>query len=98
MADVGAVVHLAGDPRKTAPWDSVLRNNIDGTQVVLSAAAAAGVDRFAFASSNHPVGGYETAARPPELYRTDDQYPPTGAEPPRPGTLYAASTATARLP
>jgi NAD+ dependent glucose-6-phosphate dehydrogenase len=94
MADVGAVVHLAGDPRKTAPWDSVLRNNIDGTQVVLSAAAAAGVDRFAFASSNHAVGGYETDDRTPELYRTDDEYQLTGEELPRPGNLYGVSKAT----
>jgi len=94
MADVGAVIHLAGDPRKTAPWDSVLRNNIDGTQVVMSAAAAAGVDRFAFASSNHAVGGYETDDRTPELYRTDDAYQLTGEELPRPGNLYGVSKAT----
>ena len=29
--DVGAVVHLAGDPRRDAPWDSVLETNIHGT-------------------------------------------------------------------
>ena len=94
MADVGAVVHLAGDPRKTAPWDSVLRNNIDGTQVVMAAAADAGVERFAFASSNHAVGGYETDDRTPALYRTDDEYRLTGEELPRPGNLYGVSKAT----
>ena len=31
MAGVGAVIHLAGDPRPNAPWDSVLSTNIDGT-------------------------------------------------------------------
>ncbi|GAB3703004.1 NAD-dependent glucose-6-phosphate dehydrogenase Azf [Halorubrum pallidum] len=94
MADVNAVVHLAGDPRKTAPWDSVLRNNIDGTQVVMRAAVDAGVDRFVFASSNHAVGGYETDDRTPELYRTDDDYRLDGTELPRPGNLYGVSKAT----
>jgi len=94
MADVTAVIHLAGDPRKTAPWDSVLRNNIDGTQVVMRAAVDAGVDRFVFASSNHAVGGYETDDRTPDLYRTDDDYRLDGTELPRPGNLYGVSKAT----
>ncbi|MWV66019.1 NAD-dependent epimerase/dehydratase family protein [Halorubrum sp. JWXQ-INN 858] len=91
---VGAVIHLAGDPRKTAPWDSVLRNNIDGTQVVMRAAAEAGVRKFAFASSNHAVGGYETDERVPQLYRTGDDYRLDGTELPRPGNLYGVSKAT----
>ena len=93
VADVGAVIHLAGDPRKTAPWDSVLRNNIDGTQVVMRAAADAGVKRFAFASSNHAVGGYETDERTPDLYRPEDDYRLDGSELPRPGNLYGVSKA-----
>ncbi len=94
MDGVGAVIHLAGDPRKTAPWESVLRNNIDGTQVVMRAAAVAGVEKFAFASSNHAVGGYETEDRTPDLYRTDDDYRLDGTELPRPGNLYGVSKAT----
>jgi NAD+ dependent glucose-6-phosphate dehydrogenase len=93
MAGVGAVIHLAGDPRKTAPWDSVLRNNIDGTQVVMRAAVDEGVERFAFASSNHAVGGYETEDRTPDLYRPDDDYRLDGTELPRPGNLYGVSKA-----
>ena len=93
VADVGAVIHLAGDPRKTAPWDSVLRNNIDGTQVVMRAAADAGVEKFAFASSNHAVGGYETDERTPDLYRSEDEYRLDGSELPRPGNLYGVSKA-----
>jgi len=93
IADVGAVIHLAGDPRKTAPWDSVLRNNIDGTQVVMRAAAEAGIEKFAFASSNHAVGGYETEDRTPDLYRPDDDYRLDGSELPRPGNLYGVSKA-----
>ena len=94
MRGVNAVIHLAGDPRKTAPWDSVLRNNIDGTQAVMRAAAAAGVEKFAFASSNHAVGGYETDDRTPDLYRPDDDYRLDGEELPRPGNLYGVSKAT----
>ena len=90
---VGAVIHLAGDPRPNAPWDSVLRNNIDGTHAVFAAAADAGVDRVVFASSNHAVGAYETERRTPDLYRTDDDYRLDGTELPRPSNLYGVSKA-----
>jgi NAD+ dependent glucose-6-phosphate dehydrogenase len=90
---VEAVVHLAGDPRPNAPWDSVLANNIDGTQTVIEAAVDAGVDRFVFASSNHAVGAYETDERTPELYRTDDRFRLDGTELPRPSNLYGVSKA-----
>ncbi|ESP89298.1 NAD-dependent glucose-6-phosphate dehydrogenase Azf [Candidatus Halobonum tyrrellensis] len=93
VRDVGAVVHLAGDPRPNAPWDSVLRNNIDGTHAVFDAAAAAGVDRVVFASSNHAVGAYETDERTPDLYRTNDDYRLDGSELPRPSNLYGVSKA-----
>ncbi|WP_123623858.1 NAD-dependent glucose-6-phosphate dehydrogenase Azf [Halorubrum sp. CSM-61] len=93
MDGAGAVIHLAGDPRKTAPWESVLRNNIDGTQVVMRAAVDAGVEKFAFASSNHAVGGYETEERTPDLYRPEDGYRLDGTELPRPGNLYGVSKA-----
>ena len=88
-----AVVHLAGDPRPEAPWDSVLRNNIDGTQTMFAAAVEAGVEKFAFASSNHAVGAYETDDRTPDLYRPEDDYRLDGTELPRPGNLYGVSKA-----
>ncbi|MFC7136378.1 NAD-dependent glucose-6-phosphate dehydrogenase Azf [Halobaculum litoreum] len=91
---VGAVVHLAGDPRPNAPWDSVLANNIDGTRTVLAAAVDAGVDRFVFASSNHAVGAYETEDRTPDMYRKDDEFRLNGSELPRPSNLYGVSKAT----
>jgi NAD+ dependent glucose-6-phosphate dehydrogenase len=93
MAGVGAVIHLAGDPRPEAPWNSVLENNIDGTQTVFEAAVEAGVEKVAFASSNHAVSAYETDARTPEMYRTDDDYRLDGTELPRPGNLYGVSKA-----
>jgi NAD+ dependent glucose-6-phosphate dehydrogenase len=93
MAGVGAVVHLAGDPRPEAPWNSVLENNVDGTQTVFETAVAAGVEKVAFASSNHAVSAYETDERTPEMYRTDDDYRLDGTELPRPGNLYGVSKA-----
>ncbi|WP_049998219.1 NAD-dependent glucose-6-phosphate dehydrogenase Azf [Halococcus sediminicola] len=95
MADVDVVVHLAGDPRPEAPWDSVLENNIDGTHSVLEAAASAGVEKFVFASSNHAVGGYETDERTPDLYRSNDDFRLDGSELPRPSNLYGVSKAAA---
>ncbi len=94
MEDVTAVIHLAGDPRKNAPWQSVLENNINGAQIVFETAAAAGVEKVAFASSNHAVGGYETDPRTPEMYRTDDDFRLDGTELPRPGNLYGVSKIT----
>ncbi|MFP9060355.1 NAD-dependent glucose-6-phosphate dehydrogenase Azf [Natrialbaceae archaeon A-chndr2] len=93
MEDIDTVIHLAGDPRPEAPWDSVLRNNIDGTQTVFEAAVDAGVDSVVFASSNHAVGAFETEARTPELYRAHDEFRLDGTELPRPGNLYGVSKA-----
>jgi NAD+ dependent glucose-6-phosphate dehydrogenase len=92
VAGCGAVVHLAGDPRPSAPWDSVLDNNIDGTRTVLEAAVDAGVEKVAFASSNHAVKHYETDRRP-DLYRPEDDFKLDGSELPRPGNLYGVSKA-----
>lgn len=53
------VVHLAGDPRGDAHWQSVFVNNIVGTRNVYEAAKAQGIKRIIFASSNHVTGAYE---------------------------------------
>lgn len=94
MTGADAVVHLAGDSRREAPWDSVLENNIHGTNVVFEAAAELGVERVVFASSNHAVGGYETDDRVPDLYREADTFRLDGTEQPRPGNLYGVSKVT----
>ncbi|WP_255198635.1 NAD-dependent glucose-6-phosphate dehydrogenase Azf [Halorarius litoreus] len=90
---VGAVIHLAGDPRPNAPWDSVLENNINGTKILYDAAVEAGVEKFVFASSNHAVGHFETE-RKPELYREHHEFRLDGTELPRPGNFYGISKAT----
>ncbi|MFA1610150.1 NAD-dependent glucose-6-phosphate dehydrogenase Azf [Halobellus rubicundus] len=97
IAGCEAVIHLAGDPRPEAPWDSVLQNNIDGTQTMFEAAVEAGVEKFAFASSNHAVGAYETESRTPEMYRPEDDYRLDGTELPRPSNLYGVSKATGEV-
>ncbi|MFB6095720.1 MAG: NAD-dependent glucose-6-phosphate dehydrogenase Azf [Halodesulfurarchaeum sp.] len=96
MAGVGAVIHLAGDPRPEAPWESILRNNIDGTRTVLQAAVDADVEKFAFASSNHAVGHYETG-REATLYGPDAIGALDGTELPRPGNLYGVSKAVGEI-
>lgn len=93
---MGAVIHLAGDPRPEAPWDSVLRDNIDGTYTVLQAAADADVEKFAFASSNHAVGHYETD-RTPDIYQSHSDFLLNGTELPRPGNLYGVSKAAGEI-
>ncbi len=52
------VMHLGGDPRVQAPWESILQNNIVGIRNVYEAAKLAGVERVIFASTNHVVGFY----------------------------------------
>lgn len=93
---VGAVVHLAADPRPDAPWESVLTNNIDGTQNVFEAAVEADVDRVVFASSNHAVGHYETD-RQPGVYQPDGSLRLDGTELPRPSNLYGVSKAAGEI-
>jgi NAD+ dependent glucose-6-phosphate dehydrogenase len=97
MDGVGAVIHLAGDPRPSAPWRSVLENNIDGTQKMYEAAIAEGVERFVYASSNHAVGAFETDERTPEMYRAETDPLLDGTELPRPGNLYGVSKATGEI-
>jgi NAD+ dependent glucose-6-phosphate dehydrogenase len=97
VAGVDKIVHLAGDPRPDAPWNSVLSNNIDGTQKMYEAAIDEGVERFVYASSNHAVGAFESAERTPEMYRAADDFQLDGTEFPRPGNLYGVSKATGEI-
>lgn len=96
---VDTVVHLAGDPRPGAPWESVLANNIVGTRNVYEAARLAGVRRVVFASSNHVVGYYPLKQDPyravyeGRLREVRRPFPPLTAEMVRPDSYYGVSKA-----
>ncbi|MEU1853088.1 NAD(P)-dependent oxidoreductase [Streptomyces sp. NPDC019990] len=52
---VDAIIHLAGISLE-APFEKILRANIEGTYHLYEAAREEGVGRIVFASSNHAVG------------------------------------------
>ncbi|MEU1709835.1 NAD(P)-dependent oxidoreductase [Streptomyces sp. NPDC005706] len=52
---VDAVIHLAGISLE-APFEKILKSNIEGTYNLYEAARLEGVPRIVFASSNHAVG------------------------------------------
>lgn len=77
FAGADAIIHLAGDPRPSAPWASVAKNNIEATFNVFKAAAAHGVRRIVYASSLMTMEGHrfgrepivvDTPARPVSFY------------------------------
>jgi uronate dehydrogenase len=80
FAGVDAVVHLAGNPVASDPWEELIGPNIDAVLNVFEASAQAGVSRVIFASSNHVMGGYQHEL---DVAITTDL-------PPRPGTHYTA--------
>ena len=58
FAGVDTVIHLAGNPSPRTSWESAQRLNIDLTANVFEAAAAHGVQRVVFASSNWVMAGH----------------------------------------
>ncbi|MET8946562.1 NAD(P)-dependent oxidoreductase [Streptomyces sp. NPDC004542] len=84
---VDAIVHLAGISLE-APFEKILRANIEGTYNLYEAARQEGVPRIVFASSNHAVG-FTPAPRgaapfaPGELIPIDTPH--------RPDTFYGLS-------
>ena len=74
------VIHLAGDPRPSAPWHSVSENNINSTLNVFRAATEHGVRRVVFASTLWTMEGHRFGHGP----ITKDTEP-------RPVSYYAAS-------
>ena len=85
------VVHLAGDPRADADWDSVFANNIGGTKNVYEAARLVGAKRIVFASSNHTTGAYESF--PPSPHTKQNPMLITTRDPIRPDGFYGVSKA-----
>lgn len=76
-----AVCHLAGDAEAYHDWPELTGPNLDAMIHVYAAAAAAGVRRFVFASSNHVMGGYQDQ---PEVRLTPELAP-------RPGLRYVVA-------
>jgi nucleoside-diphosphate-sugar epimerase len=91
IASLTFVVHLAGDPRADADWDSVFVNNIGGTKNIYEAARLAGAKRIVFASSNHMTGAYESF--PPSLHTKQNPTLITMRDPIRPDGFYGVSKA-----
>ncbi|MEU5254871.1 NAD-dependent epimerase/dehydratase family protein [Streptomyces longwoodensis] len=79
---VDAIIHLAGISLE-APFEKILRANIEGTYHLYEAAREEGVGRVVFASSNHAVG---FTPRP----RDGDPLIPVDT-PRRPDTFYGLS-------
>jgi uronate dehydrogenase len=52
-----AIIHLGGQSSE-APWEVILRSNIEGTHNLFEAARKKGVRRIVFASTNHVTGFY----------------------------------------
>ena len=91
IASLTYIVHLAGDPRADADWDSVFANNIGGTRNIYEAARLSNVKRIVFASSNHVTGAYE--GFPPSLHTKQNPKLITTHDPIRPDGFYGVSKA-----
>jgi uronate dehydrogenase len=76
VAGVDAIVHLAGDPKVDATFESTFQNNILGTYNVYEAAKRHGNPRVIFASTNHVAGWYEVLKQyvTPEMPVRPDGY------------------------
>lgn len=81
---VDAVLHLAGISLE-APFDKILRSNIEGTHNLYEAAREEGVRRVVFASSNHALGFTPSPGEGDPLIPDD--------APLRPDTFYGLSKA-----
>ena len=79
-----AVVHLAGNPLGSAPWEEILNSNIIGTYNLFEAARQNNVRRVVFASRAGLLAHY-----PEDITRTIDM-------PPRPESYYSISKVLAR--
>ncbi len=90
-----SVIHLAGDARVEADWDSAFRINLGGTKHIYEAARAHGMKRIILASSNHVTGAYE--GFPPSLHSQPDPAPLTVEMPARPDGFYGWSKAAGEL-
>lgn len=90
---VDAIIHLAGISLE-APFDKILRANIEGTYNLYEAAREEGTGRVVFASSNHAVG---FTPRPHGTYPLDSQALIPIGTPAAPTRSTASPSASARI-
>ena len=88
-----AIVHLAGNPRVDAPWESVLSANIIGTRNIFEAAREVEVPRVIYASSNHITGGYHGFDPGSYTFTQPDSLKISPEDPIRPDSEYGVSKA-----
>ncbi len=87
---VDGIVHFGGHSVE-APWETILRSNVEGTYNLFEAARKQGVKRVVYASSNHAVGFYprSTAIGTGILPLPDTRYGVSKAFGEAVGALYA---------
>ena len=88
-----SIIHLAGNPKVDASWESVLKANIIGTRNIFEAAREFQVPQVVYASSNHVTGAYHGFE--PSLYKYTEPGPPmiSPEDPIRPDSDYGLSKA-----
>lgn len=88
-----SIIHLAGNPKVDASWESVLKANIIGTRNIFEAAREFQVPQVVYASSNHVTGAYHGFE--PNLYKYTQPGPPmiSPEDPIRPDSDYGLSKA-----
>ena len=93
FSPLDAIIHLAGNPKVDASWESVLKANIVGTRNIFEAARKFQVPRVVYASSNHVTGAYHGFE--PNLYKYTQPGPPiiSPEDPIRPDSDYGLSKA-----
>ena|SRR5688572_6055003 len=93
FSPLDAIIHLAGDARVDASWESVLKSNIIGTRNIFEAAQEFQIPKVVYASSNHVTGAYHGFE--PNLYKyTQPASPMISPEDPiRPDSNYGLSKA-----
>lgn len=93
FSPLDSIVHLAGNPRVDASWESVLSANIIGTRNIFEAAREFQVPQVIYASSNHVTGAYHGFE--PGLYKYTQPGPPmiSTQDPIRPDSDYGLSKA-----
>ena len=93
FSPLDAIIHLAGNPKVDASWESVLNANIIGTRNIFEAARESQVPKVVYASSNHVTGAYHGFE--PDLYKYTQPGPPmiSPEDPIRPDSDYGLSKA-----